>query len=115
MKEIKRYGMVIGLKKEKIEEYKKLHADVWPAVLKVIEQCNICNHSIYLREVEKNKFYLFSYIEYSGDDLDADMKKMAEEPIMQKWLQFCDPCQEPIETRNEGQWWAKMEEVFHMA
>ena len=28
---MKRYGSVIGVKTEKLEEYKKLHADVWPA------------------------------------------------------------------------------------
>ena len=33
---MKRYGMVIGLGAEKIEEYKKLHAAVWPDVLKMI-------------------------------------------------------------------------------
>ena len=30
---MKRYGMVINVKPEKIEEYKKLHAAVWPDVL----------------------------------------------------------------------------------
>jgi len=24
-----------------------------------------------------------------------------------------DPCQIPLETREEGEWWASMEEVFH--
>ncbi len=29
----RRYGSVIGIKQESIEEYKRLHADVWPAFL----------------------------------------------------------------------------------
>jgi L-rhamnose mutarotase len=33
--------MVIGLRAEKLAEYKKLHASVWPDVLKTIEECNI--------------------------------------------------------------------------
>lgn len=114
MKNIKRYGMVLGLKKEKIGEYKKLHADVWPEVLKVITKHNICNHSIYLREIEKDKFYLFSYIEYTGEDFEADMKKMAATPIMQKWDEVTKLCQHPVETHDKGQWWVLMEEVFHM-
>jgi L-rhamnose mutarotase len=24
-----------------------------------------------------------------------------------------DPCQIPLETRAEGEWWASMEEIFH--
>jgi L-rhamnose mutarotase len=110
---IQRYGSVIGLKPEKIEEYKRLHANVWPDVLKMIKQCNICNYSIYLGELENNKYYLFSYFEYTGDDFDADMAKMAADPTTQKWWTFCEPCQNPIQTRKEGEWWANMEEVFH--
>ncbi len=110
---VKRYGHVIGLKPEKIEEYKQLHADVWPGVLKMITESNIRNYSIYLGELEEGKYYLFSYFEYTGDDFEADMAKMAADPTTQKWWTFCEPCQAPIPTRKEGEWWAGMEEVFH--
>jgi len=110
---MQRYGSVIGLKPEKIEEYKRLHADVWLDVLKMIKQCNIRNYSIYLGELENNKYYLFSYFEYTGDDFKSDMAKMAADPTTQKWWTFCEPCQSPIPTRKEGEWWANMEEVFH--
>jgi len=40
---MKRYGSVIGVREEKIAEYKKLHAAVWPDVLKMIRQCHIQN------------------------------------------------------------------------
>ena len=110
---IKRYGNVIGLRPEKLEEYKELHADVWPGVLKMIKECNIHNYSIYLGELEEGKYYLFSYFEYTGDDFKADMAKMAVDPTTQKWWTLCDPCQAPIPTRKEGEWWANMKEVFH--
>jgi len=29
---VRRYGMVLGVREDKIEEYKKLHAAVWPGV-----------------------------------------------------------------------------------
>lgn len=35
---MKRYGSIIGVKPEKLEEYKKLHAAVWPAVLVMIRE-----------------------------------------------------------------------------
>jgi L-rhamnose mutarotase len=70
---VKRYGNVIGLRPEKLKEYKELHADVWPGVLKMIKECNIHNYSIYLGELEEGKYYLFSYFEYTGDDFKADM------------------------------------------
>ena len=77
---MKRYGMVIGVKPGEIEEYKKLHAAVWPDVLKMIKNCNIRNYSIYLKDNQ-----LFSYFEYTGDDFKADMEKMAADPGTQKW------------------------------
>ena len=46
---MKRYGWVIGLRSEKIDEYKRLHAAAWPGVLQMIKECHIQNYSIYLR------------------------------------------------------------------
>lgn len=109
-----RYGMVIGLSGDKIEEYKKLHAAVWPDVLEMICKCGIRNYSIYLREIEPGKHYLFSYFEYHGQDFGADMARMAADPTTQRWWSYCMPCQKPLENRGEGEWWAAMEEVFHM-
>jgi len=106
---LKRYGSVIKVKLEKLEEYKRLHANVWPDVLKMIKECNITNYTIFYKDG-----YLFSYFEYTGEDYKADMEKMAADPITQKWWSFCDPCQEPLETRADGEWWAVMEEVFHV-
>jgi len=110
---MKRYGSVIGLRAEKLEEYKKLHAAVWPDVLKMIKACNIRNYSIYLRQMPDGKNYLFSYFEYVGKDFDADMAKMAADPTTQKWWAVCKPCQDPLPNRAKGEWWASMEEAFH--
>jgi L-rhamnose mutarotase len=105
---MRRYGMVIQVRPEKLEEYKRLHASVWPEVLAMIRACNIRNYSIY----EKDGF-LFSYFEYAGRDFRRDMAKMAADPTTQEWWAHCKPCQLPLESRAEGEWWAGMEEVFH--
>ena len=110
---VERYGMVIGVKPEKIAEYKRLHAAAWPGVLKKIRECNIRNYSIYLREIEPGKFYLFSYFEYTGGDFAADMKKMAADPTTRDWWKETDPCQVPIPLKREGEFWSRMDEVFH--
>ena len=105
---MQRYGSVIKLKPEKLEEYQSLHAHVWPEVLGMIRACNIRNYSIYYKDG-----FLFSYFEYIGDDFSADMKKMAADSKTQEWWKLTDPCQEPLETRKPGEWWASMEEFFH--
>src|SRR5258708_3045311 len=109
-----RYGMIIGLHPEKLEEYKRLHAAVWPDVLKMIRQCSIQTYSIYLRKLPDGHYYLFSYFEYTGHDFAADMAKMAADPTTQRWWSVCIPCQNPLPDRAQGEWWATMEEVFHM-
>lgn len=105
---MKRYGTVIKVRPEKLQEYKDLHAATWEGVLEVNSQCNIRNYSIYYRDG-----YLFSYFEYVGEDYAADMAKMAASPVVQEWWKLCIPCQERVETAEEGDWWAPMEEVFH--
>ncbi|MDH7569772.1 MAG: L-rhamnose mutarotase [Armatimonadota bacterium] len=110
---MQRYGMVIGVKEEKLEEYRRLHAAVWPEVLRMIRECNIRNYSIFVRRLPDGKYYLFSYFEYTGSDFAADMAKMAADPVTQKWWELCGPCQEPLPDRAEGEWWAAAEEVFH--
>ncbi len=107
---MKRIGSVLGLKPEAVEDYKRLHAAVWPDVLAKIADCNIRNYSIFLKQPEN---LLFSYFEYHGSDLAADSAKMAADPRTQEWWAVCMPLQEPLETRKDGEWWAAMEQVFH--
>ena len=111
---VQRYGSVIGVKEESLAKYKDLHANPWPAVNKQIKKSNIRNYSIYLTQFPDGKYYLFSYFEYTGNDFDADMAKMAEDPTTQKWWKQTDPCQEPLANRPEGQFWKTMEEVYHL-
>ena len=108
---MQRMGMVIGLKAEDIERYKEVHADVWPGVLEMISACNIKNYTIFLREPEN---LLFAYWEYHGADFAADAAKMAADPETQRWWDLCMPMQKPLDTRKEGEWWAMMEDVFHL-
>ena len=105
---MKRYGMVIKVRPEKLQEYINLHSKVWPEVLDMIKKCNIRNYSIFHRDG-----YLFSYFEYEGRDFQDDMQKMAADPMTQKWWGVCKPLQEPLDTKAQGQWWDDMDEVFH--
>ena len=107
---MRRMGMVIGVKPEATAEYKRLHATGSAEVNALLSACGVRNYSIYLREPEN---LLFGTSEYHGTDFEADMAKMAADPKNQEWWAFTIPCQKPLERRNEGEWWAMMEEVFH--
>jgi len=106
---MERHGSLIKVRPDKLAEYVKYHAAVWPEVLEIITRCNIRNYSIYHKDG-----YLFSYFEYHGSDYQADMDKMAAHPKTQEWWAVMKPMQSPLPTRAPGEWWAEMEEVFHL-
>ncbi|GAA1054991.1 hypothetical protein GCM10017608_18430 [Agromyces luteolus] len=106
---VRRLASVIGLPAEHREEYERLHADVWPKVLERLTLSNIRNYSIY-----RHGDVLFAYMEYVGDDLDADMAAIAADPTTQEWWSVCEPLQRPFAERAEGEWWMELPEIFHL-
>jgi L-rhamnose mutarotase len=59
--------------------------------------------------------FLFAYFEYTGSDFDTDMAKMASDPETQRWWDIVKPLMEPMETRVPGEFWANIEEIFHLS
>ncbi|MFB7493636.1 L-rhamnose mutarotase [Streptomyces sp. NPDC056161] len=106
---MQRFATVIRLKPEKEEEYRRLHAAAWPGVLAALKRAHIGNYSIFLRDG-----LLFSYLEYSGDDYAEDTAAIAEDPDTRAWWALTDPCQQPLDSAAEGEWWVPAEEVFHL-
>jgi len=107
-KNIKRVGMVVGIDPDKIEEYKRLHADGNAGVRDLLSKYNMHNFSIFLTEID-GKWYEFGYYEYTGDNFDADMAKLDQEPRNTKWLDICDPMQIPLEGETG---WREMERAY---
>jgi L-rhamnose mutarotase len=106
---MKRFGQIIGVRPEHFERYKKHHAAVWPEVLDMIKKCNMQNYSIFYKDN-----MLYAYFEYTGSDFAADMARMAADPKTQEWWSIMEPMQKPVDTRKSGEWWANMDEVFHI-
>ncbi len=109
-----RYAWVTGLKSEKAQHYRQLHAHPWPGVNRMIKQCHIQNFSIHECEIE-GRLYLFAYLEYTGKDFEADMKKMADDPETQRWWKETDPCQSPLPpAAAKGKIWTDTTEVYFL-
>ena len=105
---MKRIAQVIGVAPDKAEEYIALHKDVPAAVAEHLTRCGYRNYSIFLWDS-----LLFSYIEYVGDDYEKDLALMAEHEPTRAWWKLVGPLQVPVATRNEGEWWASIQEVYH--
>ena len=106
----RRIGQLLGLRREKLEEYKRYHVAIWPEIAKAIGEAGIRNYSIY-----HFRGQLFAYFEYTGPEAEyeARMKTLAAAPRMREWWDIMEPMQVPLEARRPGAWWAEMEEVFH--
>ena len=105
-----RYGHLIRLKPEYRERYIVLHAHPFPGLIERMQEAGLRNYSIFLRD-----HVLFSYYEYVGADFETDMEAMADDETVQDWWTLTDPMQEPLPEREEGAWWARMDELYHGA
>ncbi len=112
-RKVQRFGSMIGLRPEKKSEYIRLHANCWPEILAILKKCHIQNYSIYLGEVD-GKLYLFSYFEYTGEDIAKDVAVMKADAKTREWWTHTDPCQIRLPDTKEGDWWKGIPEVFHM-
>ena len=110
---MKRIGMVGKLKADKVDHYITLHEHTWPAVLARNRDCHLQNYSIFYKPMPNGEHWLFGYVEYVGDDFDADMAKLAADPQIQKWWDECKPCFEQFEPMPAGEVWAPMRSVFY--
>ena len=106
-----RMGMIIGVKPEKLAEYRALHAAPWPEMNAALSEANIHDYSIFLKEPEN---LLFGVWDYRGLDYEGDMKRLGERPVTKRWLALTDPCQTPLASAQEGEWWSFMPCVFHL-
>lgn len=76
---VQRYGGLIGIKAEKLDEYLSLHRQVWPAVQERMRASHIRNYTIFW-----GFGYLFNYYEYIGQHHEEDMSHIAEDPVTQQ-------------------------------
>ncbi len=106
---MQRIAQLIQVNEADIPEYERIHAEVWPGVLRQIAKSNIRNYSIY-----RHGNLLFAYMEYHGDDYAADMAAMAADPTTQEWWKITAPMQSQVPEAAEGEWWHTLREVFHV-
>ena len=100
----RRFCQRAWLKPEKVEEYRRLHANAWPGVLETIAACNLRNYRIALLDT-----LVVSTFEYVGDDYDVDMRRMEADPVTQEWWKHTKPC---FLRYDEDIFYEDMEEIF---
>ena len=100
-----RMGMVIGVRRERVAEYKALHAAPWPEMDAALKEANVHHYSIFLKQPEN---LLFGVWDYRGTDYEGD------KAVTKRWLALTDPGQSPLASAKPGEWWSFMDCVCHL-
>lgn len=107
---MKRIGFLLKVKQDKIEEYKKIHATVWPDLLEALRRCGWHNYSLFMRE----EGTLFGYFE-TPHDLQTAIEAMNNEEINTKWQTMMAPFFESPNGARADEILIELEEVFYTA
>ncbi|BEJ13311.1 hypothetical protein CspHIS471_0304850 [Cutaneotrichosporon sp. HIS471] len=109
----KRICQVIKVKPESLNEYKRVHASVWPNVLDALQKAHLVDYSIhYFAPLS----LLIATMRYVGNNYEADMESIKESEPTRQWWQMTDGFQESFVDgamgSEAGEWWSPTEEVF---
>ncbi|GFZ42783.1 hypothetical protein JCM24511_00501 [Saitozyma sp. JCM 24511] len=112
----KRICQVIRVKPEQLDEYKKVHAAVWPEVLGALRKAHVVDYSIHYFEPHN---LLIAHMRYIGNDFEKDMEGIKKSEATRRWWKMTDGMQEsfvPGATGSESGpgWWTSAEEVFRL-
>lgn len=106
---MKRVGIVLKVRQDKIEEYKKAHESVWPEMKEALSRNGWHNYSLFLRD----DGLLFGYFE-TPVDFQTALKGMEKEPINEKWQAAMAHFFEALGGKRADESMLVLEEVFHI-
>jgi L-rhamnose mutarotase len=105
---MKHVGFILKVKESMIEDYKKVHANVWPEMLEALSNSGWHNYSRFM----KQDGTLFGYFE-TPDSLQTAVEKMSQKEVNAKWQTMMSPYFEFPEGRRADEMLIELEEVFH--
>ncbi|MFJ7364141.1 L-rhamnose mutarotase [Peribacillus frigoritolerans] len=101
-----RKASIMTVYKDRYEEYKKRHDELWPEMEAELKAHGARNYSIFL---EKETGKLFAYLEIEDEE---KWSKMPETAINKKWWDYMEPLMET--NPNNSPVSIELNEVFHL-
>ncbi|QXE00372.1 L-rhamnose mutarotase [Terribacillus sp. DMT04] len=102
-----RKASVMYVYRDKFEEYKKRHDQLWPEMEQVLKEHGVSNYGIFLHEPTA---MLFAYLEAESEELHA---QIAETEVCQRWWVYM---QDIMQTNPDHSPVSEsLKEVFHLA
>lgn len=105
---MQRVSFILKVKKDRIDEYKRRHAEVWPEMLQALRETGWHNYSLYMRP----DGLLFGYLE--TEDFGAAKAGMAKREVNARWQAEMGDLFEALEGQKPDEAMSPLEEVFHL-
>jgi L-rhamnose mutarotase len=109
---MKRYSLTLDLKNdpELIQEYEKIHKEVWPEIIKSIKDSGIENMEIYRYQ---NRLFMIMEV---NDDFSFDKKNASDKQNekVQQWEELMWKYQQPLPGSAAGEKWKLMDKIFEL-
>ena len=106
---MKRIGVILKVKQDKINEYREAHKNVWQEMKEALQRQGWHNYTLFL----KKDGTLFGYFE-TPVDFQTALKGMKTEPINEKWQKAMAPYFETMDGKRADESMFELEEVFHL-
>jgi L-rhamnose mutarotase len=106
---MKRVGFMLKVNAEKIPEYKRVHAAVWPEMIAALRRNGWCNYSLFMNK----DGVLFGYFE-TPQSFQAALEGMSREEVNKRWQAYVASCFEGLSGAAADESMLELEEVFHM-
>jgi len=105
---MQRVCFCLQVRKDKLEEYKARHRQVWPEMLKALRQTGWGNYSLFLRP----DGLLIGYLETV--DFQAALQGMKNHNVNERWQHEMAPFFESLTGAAADESMTPLEEVFHL-
>lgn len=105
---MKRIGFMLKVKENMIEDYKKIHENVWPEMLEALRESGWHNYSLFM----KQDGILFGYFE-TPDSLQTATEKMSRTEVNTRWQTMMTPYFEFPAGGRADEMLIELGEVFH--
>jgi L-rhamnose mutarotase len=106
---MERVCFLLKVRPERLEEYKRRHAAVWPEMLQALRETGWHNYSLFLRD----DGLLVGYFE--TPDLQAALDGMAAREVNGRWQAEMAPFFEGLDGQRPDEGFLRLEQVFYLA
>ena len=106
---MKRVCFLLRVRRDKLEEYKAAHREVWPEMTDALRRHGWHNYSLFLGE----DGLLVGYVEV--EDFDRAVAGMQGEAVNARWQAAMRPLFEPLKSGAADTSLVTLEQVFHLA